>query len=465
MTSGFFSKKLNEKELEILRNAVDKAEKKKSKDIKTPLIKNIIHIVEQFIKDNKYICYGGTAINNILPHYDQFYDYNLEIPDYDFFAPNALDAAKNLADIYYKEGFDEVEAKAGMHPGTYKVFVNFIPIADITHLDKNIYNAIKKETITIKGINYAPPNYLRMAAYLELSRPDGDVSRWEKILKRLILLNKHYPINIKHCRTTDFIRKFEEPNKNISTIYKITRDSIINQGLVFFGGFALYSYGKYISPKERKLLINYPDFDVLANDPEEAANIIKKNLENADIKNVSIDKKSAIGEIIPLHYEIKVNDETIVFLYKPIACHSYNVIMINGKPVKIATIDTMMSLYLAFLYANKPYYDPHRILCIANYLFKVQARNRLSQKGVLKRFSIDCYGKQETLESIKYEKGNKYRELQNNKHSKEYEKYFLRYIPQEERRHKSRKNMLKKTKLKKTKSKKTKSKKTKTKKK
>ena len=453
MTTGFFSKKLNEKELKILRNAIDRAEKKKSKDITTPLIKSIIHIVEKFIKENRYICYGGTAINNILPHYDQFYDHNLEIPDYDFFARDALDAAKKLADIYYRQGFDEVEAKAGMHPGTYKVFVNFIPIADITHLNQNIYKAIEKETILVNGISYAPPNFLRMAAYLELSRPDGDVSRWEKVLKRLILLNKHYPINIKHCRVSDFIRKFEEPNKKITTIYKIARNSIINQGLVFFGGFAIYSYGKYISPKERKLLINYPDFDVLANDPEEAAQIIKKRLEKTNIKNISIHKKSAIGEIIPLHYEIKVDDETIVFLYKPIACHSYNIITINSKPVKIATIDTMRSLYLAFLYANKPYYDPHRILCIANYLFKVQARNRLSQKGVLKRFSVDCYGKQVTLESVKYMKGNKYRELQNNKHSKEYEKYFLRYIPLEKKSYKSRKNKSKKNKSKKTKKK------------
>ena len=158
----------------------------------------------------------------------------------------------------------EVEAKAGIHFGTYKVYVNFIPIADITQLNPIIYKALKKEAINIKGINYAPPNYLRMAAYLELSRPDGDISRWEKVLKRLILLNKHYPLNIKYCRTSDFIRKFEEPNKDINIIYKIVRNSIINQGLVFFGGFAIYTYGKYISPKERKLLINYPDFDVLA---------------------------------------------------------------------------------------------------------------------------------------------------------------------------------------------------------
>ena len=89
----------------------------------------------------------------------------------------------------------------------------------------------------------------------------------------------------------------------------------------------------------------------------------------------------------------------------------------------------MLSLYLAFLYANKPYYDPHRILCIAQYLLNVQSRNRLSQKGVLKRFSTKCYGKQNTLETIRAEKAFKFRELKHEKCSKEYEKYFLRYFP------------------------------------
>ena len=37
-----------------------------------------------------------------LPLEDQFYDKDIEIPDYDFYSPNALDDAKELADIYYK---------------------------------------------------------------------------------------------------------------------------------------------------------------------------------------------------------------------------------------------------------------------------------------------------------------------------------------------------------------------------
>ena len=62
------------------------------------------------------------------------------------------------------------------------------------------------DAIQVANIFYCPPNYLRMAMYLELSRPDGDVSRWEKVLKRLTLLNKHYPMKGKKSRRDIIIR-------------------------------------------------------------------------------------------------------------------------------------------------------------------------------------------------------------------------------------------------------------------
>ena len=103
-----------EKEIEILRDAVDIAEKKSNqKVVSSPEVKKIISIVENFLRQKKLICYGGTAINNILPVADQFYDKSLEIPDYDFFSMNALNDAKELSDIYFKEGYSDVEAKAG----------------------------------------------------------------------------------------------------------------------------------------------------------------------------------------------------------------------------------------------------------------------------------------------------------------------------------------------------------------
>jgi hypothetical protein len=173
----------------------------------------------------------------------------------------------------------------------------------------------------------------------------------------------------------------------------------------------------------------YPDFDVLSIHPEKTAENIVKRLESKGIKKVSIIKKTGVGEIISEHYEIIINKDTVAFIYKPLACHSYNVIHIDNKNIRIATIDTMLSFYLAFLYANREYYDTNRILCMSQYLFKVQQQNRLEQKGVLKRFSIHCYGHQETLEEIRAKKTKKFMNLKKKKNSKEYEKNFLRYRP------------------------------------
>ena len=91
----------------------------------------------------------------------------------------------------------------------------------------------------------------------------------------------------------------------------------------------------------------------------------------------------------------------------------------------------MLSFYLAFLYADRPYYDHERILCMAQYLFTVQSKNRLQQKGLLRRFTIKCYGDQKTLEDSRAEKTEKFKELKSNRNSREFQEYFLRYIPHE----------------------------------
>jgi len=419
-----------EKEIEILREAVDIAEKKSSqKVVSSPDVKKIIAIVENFLRQKKLICYGGTAINNILPVADQFYDKSLEIPDYDFFSMNALNDAKELSDIYFAEGYSDVEAKAGVHHGTFKVFVNYIPVADITALASELYKSIKKEAISVDGILYAPPNYLRMAMYLELSRPKGDVSRWEKVLKRLILLNKHHPLKGKNCNLIDIQRSFESNKVNEGDMYEMVKKALIDQGVVFFGGYANSLYSAHMPKYMRNSIKKIPDFDVLSEDPKTTATIVKERLGYDGIKKITIKKHAAIGELVDENYELSVNGETVAFIYRPNACHSYNILHTKHAKIKIATIDTMLSMYLAFLYSNRDYFDPDRILCMAQYLFSVQQKNRLQQKGLLRRFSLSCYGKQDTLEDMRSEKAAKFEELKGKRGTPEYEEWFLKYTP------------------------------------
>ena len=599
-----------EKELEILRNAVDLVEKRKGeKVIQDPKVREIISIVEKFIADKKLVCYGGTAINNILPEDAQFYNKDVELPDYDFYSNNALDNAKELADIYYKAGYEDVEAKSGVHHGTYKVFVNFTGIADITQMESELFKAISRDAIIKKDIRYAPPDFLRMAMYLELSRPDGDVSRWEKVQKRLTLLNTHYPLkgydcdkivyqrgfdgatasntgeisisktrsrsvkpsspsrsrsrSVKHgggggsakahkrkavgqiihkyhdlrkymkhlyhgvssheetigdfkytleedkithkyrliatyerlfgkddtfvlysmkireldadatptpvpvptpvptpskSRSRSQSRSRSPPNEkhaeeySVSTsrlsyssnreqeiaegdIYNIVRDVFIKNRAVFFGGYANILYSRYMPKHQRRIVQKIPDFDILSEDPRELCETVVRELTSHNYKDVKYTKHAGVGEVISEHYDIRVGDEVIAFLYKPLACHSYNTIRIDGDAtIRIATIDTMLSFYLAFIYANRVYYDINRILCMSQFLFDVQQHNRLKQTGLLRRFSINCYGKQPTLESMRFEKTEKYEELKGKRDSKEFEEWFLRYIPYEHAR-------------------------------
>lgn len=431
-------------EMAILRQSIDENEELQGQRIvNNEDVKKILKIVEDFIVNKKLICYGGTAINNILPKNAQFYNKETELPDYDFFSPNAMDDCKELADIYYKNGYTDVEAKAGVHVGTYKVFVNFIPIADVTYLVPEIYNAIHKETIIIAGIHYAPPNYLRMAMYLELSRPAGDISRWEKVLSRLNLLNQYYPMNDTECSHIDFQRNLDSNMDNAEQLYIVTRDTLINQGVVFFGGYAFGLYSKYSNGKYK--MDEVPDFDVLSEDPDRTAMIVKEQLMQNNFKKVKIVKHKQIGELVPERCEIMVGPETIAMIYKPIACHSYNKIQINNNEVNVATIDTILSFYLVMIYLDVEL-NYNRLICMAKFLFDIQAKNRLNQRGLLKRFSMTCYGKQLTLEDIRAEKALKYREFKEGKVNKdEYDMWFLKYTPGEKpikpKHNKTRKNV------------------------
>ena len=443
-------------ELTILRSAVDKVEKiQGAKSATSDEIKKMILIVETFIRRKRLICYGGTAINNILPKQSQFYNKELEIPDYDFFSANALIDTKELCNIFAQEGFEEVEGKSGQHHGTYKVFVNFIPIADITMIPKEIFKALSEESIRVGGLSYAPANFLRMSMYLELSRPNGDTSRWEKVLKRLSLLNSYYPLKATNCDSVDFQRLMENEDQ-MNEIYDNVKQTLVDQSVVFFGGYALTQYSKYMPTEYQHKIKQIPDFDVFTENPQLVAEIVKERLEDIHIKNVKIIRHDAIGELVAANYEVRIGKDMICFIYEPLACHSYNVVQEKGYKINIATIDTILSFYLAFIYIKRPYYSVERLLCMAAFLFEVQQKNRLEQRGLLRRFSIECIGHQETVEEMRANKSEKYKELKGKQGTPEYDEYFMRYRPNDSKKpsikttsNKSKSNKSNKTKTKK----------------
>jgi hypothetical protein len=397
--------KLEEQEHQLLLDAIDKTVEIKNKYKLDNNVKKIVTIVEDFLKKTKLICYGGTAINNILPQHLQFYNKDTEIPDYDFYSTDALHHAKELANIYFEKGYTEVRAAAGVHYGTFKVFVNFIPIADITQINTTLFNNIKKDSIKKKNIFYAPPNLLRMSMYLELSRPKGDTSRWEKVFNRLKLLNKVHPLK---KQSTPILFK----SSNNTVINKL-KQLFIKEKVIFFGSMAINAYS------DQKKSVG--SLNILSNDPKHLTIKCVKLLQNY---NIELKKKPHTDDILSSVYEIYVNNELVVSIYKTLACYSF----VKYKKMQIASIDTMLSLYLLFYYLD---YDKENMINIANYLYTIQhyKKNKTKKSGIFKRFSTDCYGKQLTLEQIRAEKSKQYEKLKTQKNTKEYERWFLNYNP------------------------------------
>ena len=266
-----------------------------------------------------------------------------------------------------------------------------------------------------------------MSLYVELSRPQGDISRWEKIYKRLQLLNKYYPLVVKDCNSK---QKTKNNNDN-DKLCNIISDILIKNDVVFFGGYSNKFYSNFIQKQHKHIFNDFTEFDVLSNHPDITSNIVLENLKEHGYNCSSIFHKS-IGEIIPEHYEIKVNGETHVFIFKTIACHSYNEITIKKQKIKIATIETILSLYLAFLYTNMRYYNKNKLLCISKLLFDLYTLKDINEKGILKPFSISCYGHQDTLTDIRSKKSktyNKFIENDVDKDSFKYNMWFLKYNP------------------------------------
>jgi len=462
----------DECELAILQNAVNESEALEGvRQVNDPKIKKMLHILEKFLRKGKNICYGGIALNAVLPNKMKFYDFDSELPDYDFFSRDALKDTIELCDLYHRAGFKDVEGRSGVNHGTFKVFVNYVAIADITQMDPLFFDNLLKESVKIKNIYYSSIHFLRMALYIELSRPKGDISRWEKVFKRLTLLNHYYPlkseipcelVNIQRSMTRVSVvenslknltrvsgssssekimqeklaKTLKERKDEQTEIYRIVLDILIQKGVVFFGGYAASLYADRMPEEKRQWVQQIPDFDVLCDkNIEECAQAVVKGLKKAGYEGVKMMENPALGKYIPRNFQIVLFEkDTVCFIHETTACHSYNTISKGGKKIKVATIDTILSFYLAFLYSGKDYIYRERILCISQYLFEVEQQNRLEQTGILKRFTMDCIGKQKSLINILEEKSAKFEELKNQKNSLEYYSWFFKYNPGKDKR-------------------------------
>jgi hypothetical protein len=378
-----------------------------------PMVKKSLAIVKEFLQTHPVMCYGGTAINNLLPEEDRFYDPETTIPDYDFYSKTPQEHAMILANKLAAAGIESVEAKPGMHLGTFKVFADYEGVADITHLDQDIFDRLWKENVVRDKIHYVTPNFLRLSMYLELSRPRGDVSRWTKVYSRLQLLNKHYPMECPMPKT-------DPPRRDLTEAQRKEIQRILETKPVVLLGITASQIHQGKAPRWSAPVT------ILA-EAEVRANLIEGR------KTETFDG----SEILPSHVDVlDENGDVFLRIHETAACHSYHQ-MANG--VRVASIPTMLQFFFAYMYSGASEDEITHLLCVSQRLVDLASHKEKRRYALLT--PIDCIGTQETLVEMKKHKAELYTKLSKNKSSADFLTFFFSYNPRETKRAKIREQL------------------------
>lgn len=349
-----------------------------------------LDIVKEYISKKKLICYGGTAMNALLPKKDKFYDPEYDLPDYDFFTYDVKTAVKELVHTLKMAGFKNIHEKMGIHEGTKKILVNYVAIADITEIHKDNFKILYENSKNVGGIYYANQDVLRMMMFLELSRPRGEVERWKKVFERLQLLNKYFPV--KACKKKHQKKKIPLDIRQILYNYILDNQRVVaNIELE-----ALYN----------KALTD----DVTFNTTIEGGNII---FYSPDLKKDATDLKMLLPDVSIFYYAekgdflanriaLKYKGKQIVLIIQETGCHSHNNIKTErGQTIRIASLETLITLHYSLYYFSN---SEKTFLCNIGQCLKTYMALAISPKTTLNAFSVLCSGYQKGYPTLLREK-------------------------------------------------------------
>lgn len=406
--SKLFGKIKFKHQLEQIERASDEAKKQIDYDsAHNDIIIRAIEIIENFLRKKHRLCYGGQAINAHLPKKYKFYDPNYSIPDYDFFTPDHISDINNILKDLSKAGFTDVYYREGIHKDTIKIYVEFIPVADITTMDVKLYRILSKREFKVDGISYLDANTLRMLMYLELSRPRGEVSRWSKVFERLSLFNEF--VSFRPCKVYETFDVGIDKDQ-----LEFVINYIIKNKRIFAGADLLSFYNKTLHFKKlntRWVFTPKKPIMFFSSDIDSDSQIISSEFKYISNKNFSIKSYSSDIEQIPNMKIVCNGKKPLVFVVEQSACHSYFNIPIKATNIKIASIDTLITLYFSLGYINSAYFNIGSMECIANKLIEISSKMRDSkEKMSLPFISIKCIGYQPTFPSLIREKEKRKKE-------------------------------------------------------
>lgn len=390
--------------LKRLKHVVNQAQTRIDIDAaQNPDLRHAIQIVEGFLKASKRVCYGGQAINAQIPKKDQFYNLETSLPDYDFFTPDDKGDTRALVAALKDAGYTEISERIGIHEGTTKIYVNFTAIADITRMDRRFYERMFERSVTVEGIHYADPIFLRMLMFVELSRPRGMVARWEKVFERLSLLDTAHPLpRCKPGKATRFIENRAAHQSRPAILRYVLKNRRIFMGADIH---ALYKMGgehgksanarvQYILRGKAPVVFMSPDADM---DADQLAETLRAK------------KEQILGfqDVLPAMVALYHDDMLVCLIVQEEACHSIIHLPLNkGRVMRIASLDTLLTFLMGLYYRDDPLImATDALLCWMRQYVDLLNRYRAHPTKLVPAFSIECSGYQTTFASLLRAKG------------------------------------------------------------
>ena len=384
-------------------------------------ISQVYNAIIDYIKKNKKIVYGGFSQNLLITKKkkeEAFYKeingayFNWpDIADIEFYSFTPIQDLIDLTEHLYTLGFKYIDGKEGVHPETYKIFINFLHYCDVTYMPENVYNNLP--VLEIDGIRCAHPHFMMLDGYRIINDPMTSYWKLEKSLKRFQKLIQHYPL-----------QKFN---------YKLSLDPIdeniynfINKKIIHKSNFILVGYNayNYYASKYSEDIYKLQPFEIINDNNEnfeKNAKDLYQILNNKYPNKIKIKEFNPFYQFIDYRIEYHYKNKLVLTLYNNYdRCSVYNYSQKKLTYYGTFNITLMYMLYNHF-YAliNNNVKNTNNYLLICNKLYDI--RNNYLEKHNLtilddspfKDFTYKCFGtpkdpiRESLLNYIKNKKDNK----------------------------------------------------------
>lgn len=358
--------------------------------------------LKSYMKRNKIILYGGTAMDLHLPEGSKIYS-EKDFPDYDAFSVDPKKDAENLANKFTKLNYKYIEIKYAMHDGTYKLYVDFEPIIDLTKVSTKNHKILLKNSKEINGYIVTSIKHLKSAAYLELSIPKSSLFRWQKVIDRIKLMESEFKNNksaysIKSIQHISFSKKINE------TVEGMLNYAIEN-GLPVAGNHAIEYYlndfelsGKGL---DKFMLTNSSGvMQLLSTNVESDTLKLEKLVKKNGFKKVIV--KTIKDDFIVPHTKLYVDYFDDRYTFEKIQLNLCTIYDANDHcfgykedskmTIKFASIFFVLHILYYTLFKGEDRIDKVNIKNIIN---------KLSRSIDINHFQTECYGVELTMNEIK----------------------------------------------------------------